>query len=254
VGAKEPVKKKPPKRPKGRPPKNAPPTFPRDEVDSLLVHGETTKCANGESTTIRYPSHAELARRYGVCRSLISRFSREKNCDRRRKEAQVRARQQADRHMVELRAKSIVISQDETVSIIDEYLEQFLEAVKEGRVRADNPADFNTMVRLKGFIMGGPDSRSEVHAKLSLETIQERHQQMVRVSQATPEVRGELEAKRSRDPPSRRSANARQNVPGENPPAGADGAGGANPTGGDTAGDSGADDDEGDGEPVGRAA
>ena len=254
MGEKEPLKKKPLKRPKGRPPKNAPPTFPRDEADSLLVHGETAKCADGENTTVRYPSHAELANRFSVSRTLISRFSREKNCVRRRKEAQVRARQQADRHMVELRAKSIVISQDETVSIIDEYLEQFLEAVKEGRVRADNPADFNTMVRLKEFVMGGPDSRSEVHAKLSLETIQERHRQMVRVSRATPEVRGELEASRSNAPPSRRSAAPPQNVPRQNEAPASEGGGGPKPTGSNTAGDSAPDDNDGDEEPVPRAA
>ncbi|MCA9241995.1 MAG: hypothetical protein KDA37_17410, partial [Planctomycetales bacterium] len=47
----------------------------------------------------------------------------------------------------------------------------------------DNPGDFNTMVRLKEFILGGADSRQEIHAALSLEDIQARHQRMLRAAQ-----------------------------------------------------------------------
>src|SRR5690606_10129804 len=52
----------------------------------------------------------------------------------------------------------------------------------EGRVRMDNPADFNTMLRLKEFLLGGPDARQEVHASLSLEELQRRHARMMSVA------------------------------------------------------------------------
>ena len=70
----------------------------------------------------------------------------------------------------------------------------FEQALDEGRVRFDNPADFNTMLRLKEFTKGNADSRAEVHASLSLESLQARHRQMMRTVEATPEERGEAVA------------------------------------------------------------
>ena len=47
----------------------------------------------------------------------------------------------------------------------------FEKALKEGRVRADSPADVNTLVRLRSFLQGGADSRAEVNHGLSLEVL-----------------------------------------------------------------------------------
>jgi hypothetical protein len=65
------------------------------------------------------------------------------------------------------------------VNIIDGFLTEFQRAVADGRVRSDNPSDFNLMVRLKEFILGGADARHEVHAGLTLEELQKRHSQML---------------------------------------------------------------------------
>ena len=49
------------------------------------------------------------------------------------------------------------------------------------------------MVRLKEFVLGGADSRQEIHASLSLEDIQARHQRMLRINRgADMGVCGEL--------------------------------------------------------------
>ena len=87
----------------------------------------------------------------------------------------------------------MALSKDDELRIIDTYLAGFEKALAEGRVRFDNPGDFNTMVRLKEFVMGGADSRQEIHASLSLEDIQARHQRMIRVvGETSSAVRGEL--------------------------------------------------------------
>jgi len=87
----------------------------------------------------------------------------------------------------------VALSKDDELRIIDTYLAGFEKALAEGRVRFDNPGDFNTMVRLKEFVMGGADSRQEIHASLSLEDIQARHQRMIRVvGETSSAVRGEL--------------------------------------------------------------
>lgn len=79
--------------------------------------------------------------------------------------------------------------------MIDGYLLGFEEALAEGLVRVDNPTDFNTMVRLKEFVMGGADSRQELHASFPLEGLQARHAQALRAArETTPAVRGEVDA------------------------------------------------------------
>lgn len=186
-------KTQPTSRPKGRPPKGAPPALPAEEVDRLLVFGEVVTCDDGESQTVVFPSYRDLAERFEVSTTLIAKYSKEHNCLRRRKQAKARIQAQADQKLVELRATAVALSKDDELRIIDGFLAGFEKALAEGRVRFDNPGDFNTMVRLKEFVMGGADSRQEIHASLSLEDIQARHQRMLRVNRAADAaVRGEL--------------------------------------------------------------
>ena len=186
-------KKQPTSRPKGRPPKGAPPALPAEEVDRLLVFGEVVTCDDGESQTVVFPSYRDLAERFEVSTTLIAKYSKEHNCLRRRKQAKARIQAQADQKLVELRATAVALSKDDELRIIDGFLAGFEKALAEGRVRFDNPGDFNTMVRLKKFVMGGADSRQEIHASLSLEDIQARHQRMLRVNRAADAaVRGDL--------------------------------------------------------------
>lgn len=176
----------------GRPRKRDGPKVPYDEIDRLLVHGEVVKAEAG-GTTVVYPSYRNLAARYGCAHSLIAQYSRKHDCLRRRKETRARVVVKAEQKLVEMRAKAIAMSKDDALQIIDAYLSGFGEAISEGRVRFDNPTDFNTMLRLKEFILGGADSRQEIHAALSLEDIQARHERMLRASrQASAEERGEL--------------------------------------------------------------
>lgn len=186
-------KPQPTSRAKGRPPKGAAPALPAEEVDRLLVFGEVVTCDDGSSQTVTYPSYRDLAERFGVSTTLIAKYSRDHNCIRRREQAKARIQAQADQKLVELRATAVALSKDDELRIIDTYLAGFEKALAEGRVRFDNPGDFNTMVRLKEFVMGGADSRQEIHASLSLEDIQARHQRMIRVvGETSSAVRGEL--------------------------------------------------------------
>ena len=203
----------------GRPKKGEPPRVPYEELDRILVFGEVVTCEDGESTTIHYPSYRDLARRYGVSNSVIARYAKEHDCQRRREVAKGRVAAKADQKLVELRANALAVSKDAQVRIIDEYLGAFENALAEGRVRCDNPSDFNLLCRLREFILGGADSRQEVHASLSLEVIQERHRQLLKVRQeSTSATSGEVS-----DGGDRRS--------GSNPPALPAAAGSGNATG-----------------------
>ncbi|WP_305798554.1 hypothetical protein [Myxococcus sp. CA033] len=117
------------------------------------------------------------------------------NCLRRREEAKTRIATKADAKLIELRATAIAVSKDDALKMIDGYLLGFEEALAEGRVRVDNPTDFNTMVRLKEFVQGGADSRQELHASFSLEGLQARHAHALRAArETTPAERGEVDA------------------------------------------------------------
>ncbi|WP_338869352.1 AT hook motif domain protein [Myxococcus stipitatus] len=184
----------PEKRKTGRPRKSAEPALPRQELDRALVFGDVKTLPDG-STMTSYASYRELAERFGVATSLVANYAKEHNCLRRREEAKVRIATKADQKLIELRANAIAVSKDDALKMIDGYLLGFEEALAEGRVRVDNPTDFNTMVRLKEFVMGGADSRQELHATFSLEGLQARHAQALRAAQeSTPAERGEVDA------------------------------------------------------------
>ena len=176
----------------GRPSKSDGPAFPHDEVDQLLVHGEAMESASGVGTEMRYPSYRELAKRYGVAHSLIAKFAKAHNCLARRQQAAKRVKDLADTKLIELRADHLAMTRDDAVRVIDRYIAQFEEALTDGRVRSDNPSDFNLMLRLKSFIMGDADSRHELLGGITLDDLQQRHQAMLRQwEESTPEMRGE---------------------------------------------------------------
>ncbi|WP_254626404.1 AT hook motif domain protein [Myxococcus sp. CA039A] len=184
----------PAKRKTGRPRKSEEPALPRQELDRALVFGDVKTLPDG-STMTSYASYRELAERFGVATSLVASYAKEHNCLRRREEAKTRIATKADQKLIELRANAIAVSKDDALKMIDGYLLGFEEALSEGRVRVDNPTDFNTMVRLKEFVMGGADSRQELHASFSLEGLQTRHAQALRAArETTPAERGEVVA------------------------------------------------------------
>lgn len=197
----EPAQTEPkPRRKPGRPHKADAPLIPFEELDRLLVFGEVKELDDGSSTTV-YPTHRVLAERYDVAPSVIASYAKSHNCTRRREEAVARISARADEKLIEARASALAVSKDDTVRMIDGYLLNYEKALLEGRVRFDNPTDFNTMVRLKEYVLGGPDSRQELHAALSLESLQQRHARMLReLNEATPELTGVVETERPSEP------------------------------------------------------
>jgi len=175
----------------GRPRKADGPKVPYDVVDRLLVYGEEVESQNG-GVTLVYPSYREVADRFGVSNSLIAQYSKKHNCLRRRKQQEGRAKAKADKQLVEMRASSLAVSHDHALQIVDDYILQFEKALADGRVRTDSPGDLNTMIRLKKFLEGGPDSRQEIHATLSLEDLQARHRAMLKAQRCPVAERGLL--------------------------------------------------------------
>ena len=184
-----------PKRRPGRPRKAEAPLISYEELDRLLVFGEVKELPDGSTTTV-YPTHRQLAERYGVAPSVIASYAKSHNCMRRREETKTRIALRAEDKLIEKRAEALAVGKDDVVRMIDGFLLSFEKALQEGRVRSDNPTDVNTLVRLKEFILGGADSRQEIHAALSLESLQQRYARMLRDQrEATPELSGVIDVR-----------------------------------------------------------
>jgi hypothetical protein len=169
----------PKKRKPGRPSRIDSPNIPWNEVDRALVMGEMVQLPDGTQST-QYPALRELARRYGVSHSAIVKYWQDHHCERRRETARQRLLDRTEEKLTELRATAIAVSKDDALRIIDKYLVKFEEALDQDRVRYDVPADFNTMLRLKEFLTGAPDSRTESTTSFTLEMLQERHARMLK--------------------------------------------------------------------------
>ena len=177
----------------GRPRHQDAPVIPFEELDRLLVHGEVQLLEDGKRTTV-FPTYRELADKYGVVASVIAEYAKRHNTMKRRKLAEARVEKRTDEKLVELRSDALAFGDARLLELIDAFLVEFEKALKEGRVRADSPADVNTLVRLRSFLQGGADSRAEVQNSLSLEVLSERHERYLRDAEnATPAMAGVID-------------------------------------------------------------
>lgn len=179
----------------GRPRHQDAPVIPFAELDRLLVFGEVSMNEDGTSNTV-YPTYRELAEKYGVAASVIADYAKSHNTMHRRKYGEHRIEARRDEKIIEARATAEAITVAEMLALIDEFLVKFREALKEGRVRTDSPADVNTLIRLKSFLEGGADSRQEIRHMLSLEVLSERHERYMRdLENSTSAMAGIVDAR-----------------------------------------------------------
>jgi hypothetical protein len=177
----------------GRPRNADRPVIPWEEVDRLLVFGETVRDEETGRETVRYPSHRDLGRRYGVSGALIGRYSVQHRCMERREENSARERISFEQKVVEKLAEARAMSTAEAIAIVDGYMHSFRNALDEGRVRTDSASDFNTMMRLKAYLEGKAESRHEVQGVITLEQMQERHRALrAQLESLDPAITGEL--------------------------------------------------------------
>jgi len=182
-----------PSRPRGRPKKADAPIVPWDEVDRLLVHGEPVTDEQSGQKTTSFPSLAELGRRYGVSKNRIWQYASKHKCLDRRTESQAREQIRYDRIVTARRAEARALATADVVRVVDAYIVGFEQALEEGKVRFDSPADLDRLVRLKELLLGNADSRQEVQGGITLEAIQARHERVrTQVDGLTPAVSGEV--------------------------------------------------------------
>jgi len=183
-----------PKRRPGRPKRADAPIIDWDEVDRLLVFGERCVDSTTGQEAIRFPSLAVLGKRYGVSAHRVWQYSNKARCYKRRAEAQLKTQARFEDKVVEKIASARALATGDLVRVADTFLSAFGRELSEGRVRADSPADFDRVARLRELLVGGADSRQELRGELTLSAIQERHRRLrARVDGLTPELAGTVE-------------------------------------------------------------
>ena len=165
-------------RPRGRPKRADAPRVPWDVVDRALVHGEKRQDYEGGPIYIAFPSMEELGKRYGVSRNRVWQYASKNKCLDRRKEVKVRTQHRYDAKVADKKAEARALATEDVTAIVDSYIESFRKQLDDGNVRADSPADFDRLVRLKELLQGNADSRQSIEGTLSLESIQERHHRL----------------------------------------------------------------------------
>lgn len=168
-----------PRRPRGRPRRIDSPQIPYDELDRALVFGELRPSLGGAGQLVVFPSVGELAERYGVAPSLISKYATEHNCKQRRDVAQFRVQARVDEKLIEMNADVIADVKAELRLTAAEVLRQFRERLREGAVRLDDPSTFNTIGRFLLLLEGEAEGRQEVALGLSLADLEARHRKVV---------------------------------------------------------------------------
>ena len=106
---------------------------------------------DGTSNTV-YPTYRELAEKYGVAPSVIADYAKSHNTMHRRKygEHRIEARSRREDHRGTRDRRGDHGRRDARAH--RRVPHQVQEALKEGRVRTDSPADVNTLIRLKSFL------------------------------------------------------------------------------------------------------
>ena len=192
----------PKKRGRGRPKGGRDPTIDWDSIARLYVYGEPTHPKEGasrddsgpvHSAARKYPSYRELARRFGASQAAVHRYCAARSLKEKREDFQRGVEKIVDAEV----AKSLALSTVHAVGIIDMWTLKFLRKLEAGQVRADSVGDLDKALRLKNYLLGEADSRTEQTHKFSLDKLQDSHRELRAVEDQADddEVAGVVETK-----------------------------------------------------------
>jgi hypothetical protein len=122
-----------PRRPRGRPKRADSPVVPWDEVDRLLIFGEPATDPRTGQEAVKFPSLADLAKRYGVSRNLIWRYADKAKCFARRDEARLKTQARFEQKVIEQAASARAAASSDVATLVDDVIGSFRKAFDEGR-------------------------------------------------------------------------------------------------------------------------
>lgn len=140
-------------------------------IETEYIHGLAQDPTDAGATVGRHwPTFRELGARHDVSYSLVHRKAQRYGWAQRRDNTREAFTQALDAEM----AKAAAVSTVEQVQYLDEYIRTFGKNIKAGRVRADVINDYDKAARLREFLLGNADSRTENTHVLTLDAMQAR--------------------------------------------------------------------------------
>jgi hypothetical protein len=159
------------KRPRGRPKGRFDPRLDWDKIETEFIHGISQgPTKKGAKVARHWPTYRELSERHGVSPSLVHRKAKRYGWDERRDLTQKAFTSALDAYI----AKAAALSTAEQVQYIDEYIRRFGQNIRKGKVRADVFLDLDKATRLREFLLGNADSRTENNNLIKLDALQSR--------------------------------------------------------------------------------
>jgi predicted transcriptional regulator len=145
------------------------------ELERLLIEGEVIEDDAGKLVRV-YPLATEIAERLGVSKSWVSKYSKAHRCPQRQAQFKNSIKEKAREKVVETEAERRAFETTEQLALCDSILAKYQEAIEAREIGNVTAADINTLIRLRHFIKGDADSRSEVASHVvTLEAMQEAH-------------------------------------------------------------------------------
>ncbi len=158
-------------RPPGRPRGRFDPRLDWDLIEREYVTGIAGEPTNSSHVAARHwPTFRELGARHDVSHARVHQKSKRYQWKQRREIA----KQNYAIHLDEAIVKAAALSTAEQVGYLDDYIRRFGRSIQEGKVRVDVITDLDRAARLREFLLGNADTRTESNHKLSLVTMQER--------------------------------------------------------------------------------
>ena len=159
----------------GRKPRSIEKSDRNAELERLLVEGEMVDGDDGKQRRA-YPLGKDIAERLGVSNAWVSKYAKAHQCVERRRALQRAAQERAQQKLAEMDANRITFDLDRQLSLCDNILEKYRDAIEQRGIGNVTAADINAMIRLRHFIGGNADSRVETQQHtVTLEMMQEAH-------------------------------------------------------------------------------
>lgn len=166
--------------PTGRTPIDALPT---EEIERVFVHGEPVLDEETGILSLKYPSQEDLVTRYNCSHFAIRRILEKGGCRERREEAMRKVREQTDIDMIKLHVDSQLTARTKVIALVDKFITKFGEKLEADKIKFE-PTDFDKLVRLREFLSGSADTRTE--NVVTLQAVQNARGKMDKSTKALP--------------------------------------------------------------------
>ncbi len=160
-----------------------------EAIETEYVWGDTLGQREDGTFLRKYPTFKQLAKKYGLATATVHYHAKRGKWADRRLAVIAKTKAAFDEELAKARGRESA----NVVDTLDRWIKKFDANLTADKIPADTVSDLNTVVRLRSFVLGGGDSRTEARVLVTLDMLHDRHaKQRGRIIEAHGEVAGEL--------------------------------------------------------------